>query len=186
MLKARCASLKRNAQRLFLKYDPVSSMRSLLPFEIEARKRQWPESGNAGAKMQITNFEHVGDFMEAMNQDVEYYPAWPDEAILDLRMDLIREEVEELEEGVENRDMENVAKELTDILYVVYGMGHALGIDLDLCFDEVQESNMSKLGDDGHPIKNKKGKVVKGPNYFEPDLEAVLQIGPYAEKFKNG
>lgn len=124
--------------------------------------------------MYETNFELVQNFMYIMGQEVRETPGFPDQEIIDLRMDLIREEVEEVEEGVRNRDLENVAKELTDLLYVVYGMGHSLGIDLDECFQEVQKSNLSKLDDNGKPIKNEYGKVVKGPNYVPADIAGVL------------
>lgn len=177
MSKARYVFSGKNVLKWFMRYDPVSSMRNLLPFEIDVKRPQWPESESEGVKMFVSNFELVGDFMEVMGQEVKEFPEWPDDAVLDLRMDLIREEVEELEQGVDNLDMENVAKELTDILYVVYGMGHALGIDLDACFQEIQDSNMSKLGDNGKPEKNEAGKVIKGPNYFEPNLADVLQLG---------
>lgn len=122
-----------------------------------------------------TNFEKVEDFMLAMGQKVNYEPQFPDESTLKLRLRLIQEEVEELEEGCEQADLLNVAKELTDILYVTYGMGHVLGIDLDECFAEVQESNMTKLGEDGKPIyRPSDGKVLKGPNYKEPNMRKAV------------
>ena len=122
-----------------------------------------------------TNFELVGDFMQAFGQDVETEPTWPDFSTRELRLELIREEYEELEEALENRDLVEVADALTDLLYVVYGAGHTFGLDLDDCFDEVHASNMSKLGNDGRPLKREDGKVLKGPNFFEPDLKSILE-----------
>lgn len=172
MLKAHCASLRKSLLSGFMKYEPANSMKNLLPFGIV---NEWLQSLEKGNEMRTTNFEKVEDFMEVMGQEVKLSPEFPDEATLQLRLSLIQEEVDELEEGVRNRDIVNVAKELTDILYVVYGMGHSLGIDLDACFEEVQASNMSKLGDDGKPVIRKEdGKVLKGPNYFEPDIEKVI------------
>ena len=121
-----------------------------------------------------TNFELVGDFMEAFGQTVEYEPTWPDFSTRELRVELIQEEVQELIEAIDNKDMVEIADALTDILYVVYGAGHAFGIDLDACFDEVHASNMSKLGEDGRPVKREDGKVMKGPGFFAPDLESIL------------
>ena len=121
-----------------------------------------------------TNFELVGDFMEAFGQEVQLEPTWPDFNTRELRLDLIQEELDELAQAMEDRDMVQIADALTDLLYVVYGAGHAFGIDLDECFQEVHSSNMSKLGEDGRPIYREDGKVMKGPNYFEPDLEAIL------------
>ena len=121
-----------------------------------------------------TNFELVGDFMEAFGQTVEYEPTWPDFSTRELRVELIQEEVQELIEAIDNKDMVEIADALTDILYVVYGAGHAFGIDLDACFDEVHASNMSKLGEDGRVIKREDGKVLKGPGFFAPDLEKIL------------
>ena len=121
-----------------------------------------------------TNFELVGDFMQAFGQDVETEPTWPDFSTRELRLELIREEYEELEEALENRDLVEVADALTDLLYVVYGAGHTFGLDLDDCFDEVHASNMSKLVEDGTPIKAENGKVMKGPGFFAPDLESIL------------
>lgn len=123
-----------------------------------------------------TNFELVGDFMEAFGQDVLNEPEWPTFSTRELRLELIREEYEELEEAIENKDMIGVADALTDLLYVVYGAGHAFGIDLDTCFDEVHSSNMSKLGENGRPLYREDGKVLKGPNYFEPNLYFVLGL----------
>ena len=121
-----------------------------------------------------TNFELVGDFMEAFGQDVQFEPTWPDFNTRELRLELIQEELDELSDAVADRDMIQIADALTDLLYVVYGAGHTFGIDLDECFQEVHSSNMSKLGDDGRPIHREDGKVMKGPNYFEPDLENIL------------
>ena len=121
-----------------------------------------------------TNFELVGDFMEAFGQDVQLEPTWPDFNTRELRLELIQEELDELSDAVADRDMVQIADALTDLLYVVYGAGHTFGIDLDECFQEVHSSNMSKLGDDGRPIHREDGKVMKGPNYFEPDLENIL------------
>ena len=121
-------------------------------------------------KMDGTNLELVEDFMLAFGQDVELTPIIPDRAITELRLALIEEEVDELREALNKNDLVEVADALTDILYVTYGAGHAFGIDLDRCFDEVQNSNMSKLGEDGKPIYNESGKVMKGPKYFKPDL----------------
>ncbi len=123
-----------------------------------------------------TNFELVGDFMEAMDQEVLAYPVFPEEHIQRLRIDLIEEELDELHLGVDNIDIIEVADALTDLLYVVYGAGHAFGIDLDECFQEVHQSNMSKLGDNGRPIKREDGKVLKPDTYFPPDLKNVLSI----------
>ena len=122
----------------------------------------------------ISNFEKVGDFMEAFGQKVEVEPTWPDFDTRELRLDLISEEFGELGDAIENRDMIQIADALTDLLYVVYGAGHAFGIDLDECFQEVHASNMSKLGENGKPIHREDGKVMKGPGYFEPDLESIL------------
>ena len=119
---------------------------------------------------QITNFEKVGDFMEAFGQEVLYIPTTPDFNLSALRLDLIEEEVQELRDGLGKKSMLEIADALTDILYVVYGAGHAFGIDLDDCFHEVHSSNMTKLGADGRPLYREDGKVMKGPNYREPDL----------------
>ena len=121
-----------------------------------------------------TNFELVGDFMEAFGQDVQLEPTWPDFNTRELRLELIAEELDELSDAVADRDMIQIADALTDLLYVIYGAGHAFGIDLDECFQEVHASNMSKLGKDGRPIHREDGKVMKGPGYFEPDLESIL------------
>ena len=118
----------------------------------------------------MTNFKSVKKFMETFGQEIKEKPGFPDDKITSLRYDLIKEELEELKEAMDNKDIKEVADALTDILYVTYGAGHAFGIDLDKCFEEVQNSNMSKLGSDGKPIYNDMGKVMKGPNYFKPDL----------------
>ena len=122
----------------------------------------------------VSNFELVGDFMEAFGQKVEVDPTWPDFNTRELRLELIQEELDELAQAVDDRDMIQIADALTDLLYVVYGAGHSFGIDLDECFEEVHRSNMSKLGENGRPIHREDGKVMKGPGYFEPDLEGIL------------
>ena len=118
----------------------------------------------------MSNFNKVGTFMKTFGQDVKTKPSFSSDKINKLRIDLIKEELDELQEAMKNNDLLEVADALTDILYVTYGAGHAFGIDLDQCFDEVQNSNMSKLGENGEPIYNESGKVMKGPNYFKPDL----------------
>ena len=118
----------------------------------------------------MTNFESVKKFMETFGQEIREKAGFPNEKITSLRYDLIKEELDELKEAMDNKDIKEVADALTDILYVTYGAGHAFGINLDKCFEEVQKSNMSKLGNDGKPIYNEKGKVMKGPKYFKPDL----------------
>ena len=118
----------------------------------------------------MTNFKSVKIFMETFGQEIKEKASFPDDKISSLRYDLIKEELDELKEAMDKKDIKEVADALTDILYVTYGAGHAFGIDLDKCFEEVQNSNMSKLGSDGKPIYNEKGKVMKGPNYFKPDL----------------
>ena len=122
----------------------------------------------------VSNFELVGDFMEAFGQEVQLEPTWPDFNTRELRLELIQEELDELSDAVADRDMIQIADALTDLLYVVYGAGHAFGIDLDECFQEVHSSNMSKLGPNGKPIHREDGKVMKGPGFFEPDLENIL------------
>jgi len=119
----------------------------------------------------MTNFKKVGAFMKTFGQEVKIDPSFSTDKINKLRLSLIKEEVQELSEAIQKKDLLEVADALTDILYVTYGAGHAFGIDLDKCFDEVQASNMSKLGEDGKPIYNEDGKVMKGPNYFRPDLK---------------
>ena len=118
----------------------------------------------------MTNFKSVKKFMETFGQETKEKASFPNDKITSLRYDLIKEELDELKEAIDKKDIKEVADALTDILYVTYGAGHAFGIDLDKCFEEVQNSNMSKLGSDGKPIYNEKGKVMKGPNYFKPDL----------------
>ena len=122
----------------------------------------------------MTNFNKVKTFMETFGQEVKTKPSFSSDKINTLRYDLIKEELEELKIAMENKDLLEVADALTDILYVTYGAGHAFGIDLDKCFEEVQNSNMSKLGEDGKPIYNDAGKVMKGPKYFKPDLSKFL------------
>ena len=123
----------------------------------------------------MTNFERVRKFMETFGQEIKEKAQFPNEKITSLRHDLIKEELDELKEAMDNNDIKEVADALTDILYVTYGAGHAFGINLDKCFEEVQNSNMSKLGSDGKPIYNDKGKVMKGPNYFKPDLIKFIE-----------
>tara|TARA_B100000941_G_C28232505_1_gene412275 strand:- start:189 stop:560 length:372 start_codon:yes stop_codon:yes gene_type:complete len=122
----------------------------------------------------MTNFESVKKFMEKFGQETKEKAGFPSEKITSLRFALIKEELDELKDAMDNKDIKEVADALTDILYVTYGAGHAFGINLDKCFKEVQNSNMSKLGLDGKPIYNDKGKVMKGPNYFKPDLEKFV------------
>ncbi len=122
----------------------------------------------------MTNFEKVGLFMKTFGQEVKNRPSLSSEKINNLRISLIEEELKELKDALFNKDIKEIADALTDILYVTYGAGHAFGINLDDCFGEVQRSNMSKLGNDGKPIYNEYGKVMKGPNYFEPDLKKFL------------
>ena len=123
----------------------------------------------------MTNFEKVGLFMKTFGQEVKNKPGLSTEKINKLRVSLINEELEEFKEAIKNNDLKEAADALTDILYVTYGAGHAFGLNLDKCFDEVQQSNMSKLGDDGKPIYNDEGKVMKGPKYFKPDLNKFLK-----------
>ena len=118
----------------------------------------------------MSNFNKVGIFMKTFGQEVKNKPSFSTDKINKLRIDLIKEELDELKEAMDNSDLLEVADALTDILYVTYGAGHAFGIDLDKCFDEVQNSNMSKLGENGEPIYNESGKVMKAPDYFKPDL----------------
>jgi len=126
--------------------------------------------------MDCSNFELVGDFMESMEQDVLIRPSFPEDSVQKLRLDLIEEELEELQYAIDNQNMVDTADALTDLLYVVYGAGHAFGIDLDDCFKEVHQSNLSKLGPDFRPIKREDGKVLKPDTYFPPDLKTVLNI----------
>ena len=122
----------------------------------------------------MTNFEKVGLFMKTFNQDVKVSSSLSTEKINSLRISLIKEELDELSQAISEKNLVEVADALTDILYVTYGAGHAFGIDLDKCFDEVQNSNMSKLDENGKPIYNQNGKVMKGPNYFKPDLSKFV------------
>ena len=123
----------------------------------------------------MTNFQKVKKFMETFGQEVKSSPSFSSEKINKLRYDLIKEELNEFKQALDNDDLLEVADALTDILYVTYGAGHAFGIDLDACFQEVQSSNMSKLGENGKPIFNDQGKVMKGPNYFKPDLSKYIK-----------
>ena len=118
----------------------------------------------------MSNFASVKKFMETFGQEIKEKASFPNDKITSLRYELIKEELGEFKEAIDKKDIKEVADALTDILYVTYGAGHAFGIDLDKCFEEVQNSNMSKLGKDGKPIYNENGKVMKGPNYFKPDL----------------
>ena len=122
----------------------------------------------------MSNFDSVKKFMKTFGQEVKEKAGFPNEKITSLRYDLIKEELDELKEALDKKDIKEVADALTDILYVTYGAGHAFGIDLDKCFKEVQNSNMSKLGEDGKPIYNEKGKVLKGPKYFKPNLKKFV------------
>ena len=124
----------------------------------------------------MSNFNKVKAFMNTYGQDVNEKASFPEDTIVQLRVDLIEEELNELKEAIKNNDLVEVADALTDILYVTYGAGHSFGVDLDKCFDEVQRSNMSKLGEDGNPIYNESGKVMKGPNYSAPDLKKIIEL----------
>ena len=123
----------------------------------------------------MTNFRSVKKFMETFGQEVKLKAEFPSDKIVKLRYELIKEELDEFEIALKDKNLKEVADSLTDILYVTYGAGHAFGIDLDKCFDEVQRSNMSKLGSDGKPIYNENGKVMKGPKYFKPNLLQFLK-----------
>ena len=123
----------------------------------------------------MTNFDKVKNFMKTFDQEVKKTPSFSTDKINKLRYDLIKEELDELNDAMKNMDLVEVADALTDILYVTYGAGHAFGIDLNKCFDEVQNSNMSKLGENGKPIYNDSGKVMKGPKYFKPDLSKFVK-----------
>ena len=123
----------------------------------------------------MTNFQKVKNFMETFGQEVKIKPSLSSDKINKLRYNLIKEELNEFKQALDNNDLLEVADALTDILYVTYGAGHAFGINLDACFEEVQNSNMSKLGNDGKPIYNDQGKVMKGPNYFKPDLSKFFK-----------
>ena len=122
----------------------------------------------------MTNFNKVGIFMKTFGQEVKTKPSFSTDKINKLRLDLIREELHELTEAMNNKDLLEVADALTEILYVTYGAGHAFGINLDKCFEEIQNSNMSNLGENGMPIYNEHGKVMKGPNYFKPNLKKII------------
>ena len=124
----------------------------------------------------MSNFNKVKTFMNTYGQDVKEKAEFPVNKIVQLRIDLIEEELNELKEAIKNKDIVEVADALTDILYVTYGAGHSFGVNLDECFDEVQRSNMSKLGEDGNPIYNDSGKVMKGPNYFAPNLKKIVNL----------
>ena len=123
----------------------------------------------------MSNFDDVKTFMQTFGQEVKIKTEFPKEEIVKLRYDLIKEELNELQNAIKTKNLKEIADALTDILYVTYGAGHAYGIDLDKCFSEVQKSNMSKLGEDGKPIYNKKGKVMKGSKYFEPNLKQFIE-----------
>ena len=123
----------------------------------------------------MSNFDDVKTFMQTFGQEVKIKAEFPEEKIVKLRYHLIKEELSELQNAIKTKDLKEIADALTDILYVTYGAGHAYGIDLDKCFKEVQKSNMSKLGEDGKPIYNEKGKVMKGPKYFEPNLKQFIK-----------
>ena len=123
----------------------------------------------------MTNFDKVGEFMKTFGQEVKNEPSFSTNKINELRVSLIQEELDELKEAMHNKDLLEVADALTDLLYVTYGAGHAFGINLDKCFDEVQNSNMSKLDENGKPIYNEFGKVMKGPNYFKPNLKKFIK-----------
>ena len=123
----------------------------------------------------MSKFQNVKKFMQTFGQEVKEKAEFPNEKVVQLRCELIKEELEELRQAIKDNDIKEVADALTDILYVTYGAGHAFGINLDKCFYEVQQSNMSKLGPDGKPIYNKSGKVMKGPDYFKPDLNKFIK-----------
>jgi len=123
----------------------------------------------------MSNFDDVKTFMQTFGQEIKIKAKFPEEKIVKLRYNLIKEELSELQNAIKTKDLKEIADALTDILYVTYGAGHAYGIDLDKCFKEVQKSNMSKLGEDGKPIYNEKGKVMKGPKYFKPNLKQFIE-----------
>ena len=122
----------------------------------------------------MSNFDDVKTFMETYGQEIKKTPSFPNDKIIQLRIDLIKEELKEFQDAINNKDLLEIADALTDILYVTYGAGHSFGIDLDKCFAEVQRSNMSKLGENGEPIYNEHGKVMKGPKYFKPNLKQFI------------
>ena len=123
----------------------------------------------------MTNFEKVGVFMKTFGQEIKTKPSLSSDKINTLRINLIEEELKELKHAIENKDLKETIDALTDILYVTYGAGHAFGVNLDKCFEEVQKSNMSKLGEDGKPIYNENGKVMKGPKYFKPNISKFIE-----------
>ena len=123
----------------------------------------------------MSNFDDVKTFMQTFGQEVKINAEFPEEKIVKLRYHLIKEELNELQNAIKTKNLKEIADALTDILYVTYGAGHAYGIDLDKCFSEVQKSNMSKLGEDGKPIYNEQGKVMKGPKYFKPNLKQFIE-----------
>ena len=123
----------------------------------------------------MTNFEKVGVFMKTFGQEIKTKPSLSSDKINTLRINLIEEELKELKHAIENKDLKETIDALTDILYVTYGAGHAFGVNLDKCFEEVQKSNMSKLGEDGKPIFNENGKVMKGPKYFKPNISKFVE-----------
>ena len=123
----------------------------------------------------MTNFEKVGVFMKTFGQEIKTKPSLSSDKINTLRVNLIEEELKELKYAIENKDLKETIDALTDILYVTYGAGHAFGVNLDKCFEEVQKSNMSKLGEDGKPIFNENGKVMKGPKYFKPNISKFVE-----------
>ena len=123
----------------------------------------------------MSNFDDVKIFMKTYDQEIKEKPEFPEEKVIDLRISLIKEELDEFQEALKEKDLVEVADALTDLLYVTYGAGHAFGIDLDKCFAEVQRSNMSKLGDDGKPIYNEQGKVMKGSRYYKPNLKQFIK-----------
>jgi predicted HAD superfamily Cof-like phosphohydrolase len=143
----------------------------------QSKLHEYENRKGKGMKTRIeSNFESVGDFMESFGQEVHNEPTLRDSQTQQLRYDLIDEELEELKMAFDNDDIVEIADALTDLLYVVYGAGHAFGIDLDECFLEVHESNMSKLGEGGRPIYREDGKVLKGPEYFPPNLKEILDV----------
>ena len=167
--------LKRNVPTQF----GISGRENTIPLRLRnvgqlKRLQLHVTKGKRMTQHEGTNFELAGDFMEAFGQQVRDEPMWPDFSTRELRLELIREEYTELEDAIDQKDMVAVADALTDLLYVIYGAGHAFGIDLDACYQEVHSSNMSKLDENGRPLKREDGKVLKGPNFFEPDLAFIL------------
>ena len=162
-----------NWDRIFNKSAVDDAADTMSRYEAD-RLPEGIKSVESDTLFESTNFELAGDFMNAFGQEVLTEPTLPSPELAKLRLELIREEVEELNVGIEGMDIVEIADALTDILYVVYGAGHAFGIDLDACYAEVHRSNMSKLGEDGEPIYRDDGKVLKGPNYFHPNLADIL------------